>query len=848
MQRTFGNQAVQRMMKQTSPVVVQRSGLTAEELDKIKQSSSNARNFWQGQAKGGAKNPTPTPTNRENPQGSEGASKARQFWANMSPGANLKNLTTPPEQPSQPKVVENVDLEYWENHNINEPIQDTEDDKGDETATQPESNYTFSPTGGTRYKSTSDRSRYNSSSAKQYPDDISDISESGGDTNSPQAQKPNANIELSSDPNIIQDLKLKLEEAVAQVGIASKILTLSQAGAKTASEAAARALMIFENARARKQAAKKAPKQTNPNNSGFSNSNYNKFSSNLSNQIEPSQNSGSNPPDQSSYTTDSSKANTDSPYTTSSNYATTNDSPYTTGSNYNSSNYTTTNDSPGTSNYNSSNYTTSSNYNTTNYTTSNYNNSNYTTTNDSAYTTIQRNPNYGTSNYTASNYTTNNNNSSNYTTSNYNSSNYTTNSNNNSSNYTTSNYTPKGSNYTPYKQSSSKNEIEDTDSSAYTTKPSSSSYTGRFQANNASNYNSSSVKDDFDDDDISISDDADVAEETNLPEGPAITTEGGQLKELDQFVKSAIEATNKAAEPEVDYDDLKNYYKQAQKWANAATEFVVKAGLNLRKAENDVDEVSVVLGQYSAKQQGDKTSDYPDEIDVGKKSPVRYGTTKLLEGDIGEDLGLGEGNAGRAKLFKNVAKQTNYLNKITRKPFQFTIKGGIFTGPDGKPLDSSNVLEAVAKGSQGGYIFVMTRRGKFYYADSIAEYQQGITNYEQGKSGERVIGFHHSTFKGGGAVAGAGEIQVAGGKLVHLTDASGHYMPKPEFTYQVLLEFQRLGVDISQVKVYYHVGKNEESSTALEFLVKFKGDYHELRQKTNWKAVGEKYRAEKLNK
>src|SRR3954452_4873434 len=49
LQKTIGNQAVQRMLKQSSPAVVQRAGLTAEELDKIKQNSSNARNFWQGQ-------------------------------------------------------------------------------------------------------------------------------------------------------------------------------------------------------------------------------------------------------------------------------------------------------------------------------------------------------------------------------------------------------------------------------------------------------------------------------------------------------------------------------------------------------------------------------------------------------------------------------------------------------------------------------------------------------------------------------------------------------------------------------------------------------------------------------
>ena len=65
----------------------------------------------------------------------------------------------------------------------------------------------------------------------------------------------------------------------------------------------------------------------------------------------------------------------------------------------------------------------------------------------------------------------------------------------------------------------------------------------------------------------------------------------------------------------------------------------------------------------------------------------------------------------------------------------------------------------------------------------------------------KVSLFHHSSFLGGGSVSGAGEMRVEGGKLVHLTNKSGHYTPGFEEMAATLLSLRGAQVDLAGTEI-----------------------------------------------
>jgi hypothetical protein len=65
------------------------------------------------------------------------------------------------------------------------------------------------------------------------------------------------------------------------------------------------------------------------------------------------------------------------------------------------------------------------------------------------------------------------------------------------------------------------------------------------------------------------------------------------------------------------------------------------------------------------------------------------------------------------------------------------------------------------------------------------------------KSGE----FHHSSLAAGQAVAAAGEMKVVDGKLISISNRSGHYLPDHTYTEQVLHCLRSQGLDVSAAKV-----------------------------------------------
>lgn len=69
-------------------------------------------------------------------------------------------------------------------------------------------------------------------------------------------------------------------------------------------------------------------------------------------------------------------------------------------------------------------------------------------------------------------------------------------------------------------------------------------------------------------------------------------------------------------------------------------------------------------------------------------------------------------------------------------------------------------------------------------------------------AGPHKIGrFHHSSFLAGGAIAGAGEMKAEQGKLIEISNKSGHYTPGDDEMYQVLQELDSQRVSLKEARL-----------------------------------------------
>lgn len=70
---------------------------------------------------------------------------------------------------------------------------------------------------------------------------------------------------------------------------------------------------------------------------------------------------------------------------------------------------------------------------------------------------------------------------------------------------------------------------------------------------------------------------------------------------------------------------------------------------------------------------------------------------------------------------------------------------------------------------------------------------------------------HHSSLADGACILGAGEMEVKNGKIVSISQRSGHYHPDPEQVLNVLDVLKESGVDLSQVRLYAYTYFNDPS-------------------------------------
>jgi hypothetical protein len=180
--------------------------------------------------------------------------------------------------------------------------------------------------------------------------------------------------------------------------------------------------------------------------------------------------------------------------------------------------------------------------------------------------------------------------------------------------------------------------------------------------------------------------------------------------------------------------------------------------------------------------QGSK--DLPSVLDQGR-SLVRDGRFASLDDFMKQQMGWSQSDCDK---YLRKGSPNPIVAKVRRSGrAAFELHGGstMTQGTSKEPFDTSSMY---SKFMGTGYsIYVMDKKGKLY----AAQHKVGI--------------FHHSSFLGGGDVAGAGEIQVVGGVVKSITNKSGHYQPTEDEMVQVMRELEGRGVDLSAVE-YVPIG------------------------------------------
>ncbi len=152
-------------------------------------------------------------------------------------------------------------------------------------------------------------------------------------------------------------------------------------------------------------------------------------------------------------------------------------------------------------------------------------------------------------------------------------------------------------------------------------------------------------------------------------------------------------------------------------------------------------------------------------------------TTNLLSRYVGET-----DPATATALFNRPSNGVTYLMPDEAEEFRVFVRDGlVYKANDGSLFDTG--AASTHWGGGGRAIFVMDGQGNLY---ASARHEPGA--------------FHHSSFLAGGPVAGAGEIVVENGKLILITDRSGHYQPPPQYLQQVLDQLKSQGVDVSSIQ------------------------------------------------
>lgn len=164
------------------------------------------------------------------------------------------------------------------------------------------------------------------------------------------------------------------------------------------------------------------------------------------------------------------------------------------------------------------------------------------------------------------------------------------------------------------------------------------------------------------------------------------------------------------------------------------------------------------------------------------------------------------------------------LNPQTREPTRLIVAHGVLSqldsnGRSGFEIFAANTDENSTHGQQGLATFIINAKGEMFMHSHEDEETRVTANNPSAKADSAAKTFVHSSFMNAGPVFFAGEIKIKNGKLISISNHSGHYQPSEIQLGRALLHMQNKGIDVRHAKVSVVRGKViQEFGLAPDFL------------------------------
>lgn len=176
--------------------------------------------------------------------------------------------------------------------------------------------------------------------------------------------------------------------------------------------------------------------------------------------------------------------------------------------------------------------------------------------------------------------------------------------------------------------------------------------------------------------------------------------------------------------------------------------------------------------------------DLQTKIEAVKAKLARQGGTLLPNGDID---------------WIQTTRQVVYDNTAAAQGLtQLHSSGGFLYTNAAHTTKFDTTTMVTAFGGRGWAIYVMSETGNVHASPHSVGHR------------------HHSSLLGGANVAGAGEMRVLQGKLVHISNKSGHYAPAAAHFVQVLYVLRKRGVSLFNTKITFKTAAGQQDFNSVD--------------------------------
>ncbi|MEW5755123.1 MAG: RHS repeat-associated core domain-containing protein [Pseudomonadota bacterium] len=190
-----------------------------------------------------------------------------------------------------------------------------------------------------------------------------------------------------------------------------------------------------------------------------------------------------------------------------------------------------------------------------------------------------------------------------------------------------------------------------------------------------------------------------------------------------------------------------------------------------------------LLGGFNTYQYAPNPTGWIDPLGLSCKEQG-YKTTPLKADYIGEN--------DPSNLCRwNAPNTVKYLSETEKLQYELEVHDGLLVNKStGIPFDSFE-----SDTFWGGAIFIMDAQGRIF-----------ASNYQKPEF------FHHSSLSSGNPVASAGTLQVAHGRLLEVSNQSGHYAPSQTLNNQLFAELENRGMAMDALDKVERSGWKDDGS------------------------------------